>query len=86
MDAEISVPPGTAELFLSTFRTLKCCDLKEFWEALRASDEVQVMNDITGLAAVVMLFSIPLGAIGMYTYYRVNKLRTEEGLAAIARV
>lgn len=43
------------------------------------------MNDITGLAAVVMLFSIPLGAIGMYTYYRVNKLHTEERLAAIAR-
>jgi predicted RNase H-related nuclease YkuK (DUF458 family) len=43
------------------------------------------MNDITGLAAVVMLFSIPLGGMAMYTYYRVNKLRTEEKLAAIAR-
>jgi hypothetical protein len=48
-------------------------------------NEVQIMNDITGLAAVVMLFSIPLGGMAMYTYYRVNKLRTEERLAAIAR-
>ena len=43
------------------------------------------MNDITGLAAVVMLFSIPIVAMAMYTFYRVNKLRTEERLAAIAR-
>src|SRR5579862_59507 len=50
-----------------------------------ASNEVQIMNDITGLAAVVMLFSIPLGGMAMYTYYRVNKLRTEERLAAISR-
>jgi hypothetical protein len=38
---------------------------------------------MTGLVAVVMLFGIPLA--GMYTYYRVRKLRTEERLAAIAR-
>ena len=43
------------------------------------------MNEITGLAAVVMLFSIPIVAMGSYTFYRVNKLRTEERLAAIAR-
>ena len=43
------------------------------------------MGDITGLAAVVMLFSIPILSIAMYTYYRVNKLRTEERLAALAR-
>jgi hypothetical protein len=43
------------------------------------------MGDITGLAAVVMLFSIPIVAIASYTFYRVNKLRTEERLAAIAR-
>ena len=43
------------------------------------------MGDIVGLAAVVMLFAIPLVGIGSYTYYRVNKLRTEERLAAIAR-
>jgi hypothetical protein len=42
-------------------------------------------EDITGLAAVVMLFGIPLTGMGLYTYYRVNKLRTEERLAAIAR-
>ena len=43
------------------------------------------MGDITGLAAVVMLFGIPLAGMGLYTYYRVNKLRTEERMAAIAR-
>lgn len=43
------------------------------------------MGDITGLAAVVMLFSIPIVGIASYTFYRVNKLRTEERLAAIAR-
>jgi hypothetical protein len=43
------------------------------------------MGDITGLAAVVMLFSIPIIGMGLYAYYRVNKLRTEERLAAIAR-
>jgi len=43
------------------------------------------MDDITGLVAVAMFFGIPLGAMGMYTFYRVRKLRTEERLAAIAR-
>lgn len=41
------------------------------------------MNDVTGLVAVMMFLAIPLA--GMYTYYRVRKLRTEERLAAIAR-
>ena len=43
------------------------------------------MGDIVGLAAVIMLFGIPIVGIGSYTFYRVNKLRTEERLAAIAR-
>lgn len=43
------------------------------------------MGDITGLAAVVMVFAIPLTAIATYGYYRVSKLRTEERLAALAR-
>jgi hypothetical protein len=43
------------------------------------------MGDITGLAAIVMVFSIPITAIGTYGYYRVSKLRTEERLAALAR-
>jgi hypothetical protein len=43
------------------------------------------MGDIVGLAAVVMLFGMPMIGMGLYTYYRVNKLRTEERLAAIAR-
>ncbi len=41
------------------------------------------MNDLTGLVAVIMIFGIPLA--GLYTYYRVRKLRTEERLAAMAR-
>lgn len=40
-------------------------------------------DGITGLVAVTMFFGVPLA--GMYTYYRVRKLRTEEKLAAIAR-
>jgi hypothetical protein len=40
-------------------------------------------GNLVGLVAVIMTFGIPLG--GMYTYYRVRKLRTEERLAAIAR-
>jgi len=40
-------------------------------------------GEMIGLAAVVMVLGIPLGA--MYTFYCVKKLRTEERLAAIAR-
>jgi hypothetical protein len=40
-------------------------------------------GDLVGLVAVIMIFGIPVA--GMYTYYRVRKLRTEERLAAIAR-
>ena len=40
-------------------------------------------NNIIGLAAVVLVFAVPLGA--MYTFYRVRKLRTDERLAALAR-
>jgi hypothetical protein len=39
--------------------------------------------DAVGFAAVVMFFAVPLA--GIYAYYRVRKLRTEERLAAIAR-
>ena len=41
------------------------------------------MDDITGLAAVVMLLGMPTAILAMYTFYRVRKLRTEERLAAI---
>ena len=41
------------------------------------------MGEMIGLVAVVMAFGVPVA--GMYTYYRVRKLRTEEKLAAIAR-
>ncbi len=40
-------------------------------------------GNIVGLAAVVMIFGIPMAA--MYTFFRVRKLRSEEQLAAIAR-
>jgi Domain of unknown function (DUF6249) len=41
------------------------------------------MGDTIGLVAVTLFFGVPLA--GMYTYYRVRKLRTEEKLAALAR-
>jgi hypothetical protein len=41
--------------------------------------------DIVGLAAVILVFAIPLTGIATYGYYRVSKLRTEERLAALAR-
>jgi hypothetical protein len=39
--------------------------------------------EIIGFAAVVLSLGIPMA--GMYVYYRIRKLRTEERLAAIAR-
>jgi len=43
------------------------------------------MDGITGLAAVIMIFGMPTAMVGMYFFYRVRKLRTEERLAAIQR-
>ncbi len=43
------------------------------------------MDGITGLAAVIMFLGMPTAIIGMYTFYRVRKLRSEERLAAIQR-
>lgn len=43
------------------------------------------MGDLTGFAAVVLTFAVPLTALCMYTFYRVRKLRTEERLAAMQR-
>jgi hypothetical protein len=40
-------------------------------------------GNFVGLAAVVMIFGIPMAA--MYTFFRVRKLRSEERLAALAR-
>jgi Domain of unknown function (DUF6249) len=40
-------------------------------------------GSVIGLVAVIMIFGIP--PAGMYLYYRVRKLRSEERLAAIAR-
>jgi hypothetical protein len=43
------------------------------------------MEGLSGLAAIVMIFGMPTAALGMYTFYRVRKLRTEERLAAMQR-
>ena len=40
-------------------------------------------GNFVGLAAVIMIFGIPMAA--MYTFFHVRKLRSEERLAAIAR-
>jgi hypothetical protein len=40
-------------------------------------------GNIVGLAAVVLTLGIPVA--GMYTFYRVRKLRTDERIAALAR-
>ena len=40
-------------------------------------------GNFVGLAAVVMIFGIPMAA--MYTFFRVRRLRSEERLAALAR-
>lgn len=40
-------------------------------------------GDLVGLAAVVMTLGIPMA--GLYTFYRVRKLRSDERLAALAR-
>src|SRR3989441_5383069 len=46
-------------------------------------EEASMSDNIVGLAAVIMIFGIPMAA--MYTFYRVRKLRTDERLAALAR-
>jgi len=43
------------------------------------------MDELTGLVAVIMIFGMPTAVLGMYSFYRVRKLRTEERLAAISR-
>ena len=43
------------------------------------------MEELTGLAAVVMFFSLLIAVPGMYTFYRVRKMRSEERLAAMQR-
>jgi hypothetical protein len=40
-------------------------------------------GNFVGLAAVVMIFGIPMAL--MYTVYRIRKLRTDERLTALAR-
>jgi hypothetical protein len=40
-------------------------------------------GNLVGLAAVIMVFGIPMAA--MYTFYHVRKLRTDERMAALAR-
>src|SRR5437588_403325 len=49
------------------------------------SEKETMMDGITGLVAVIMLFGMPTAVLAMYTFYRVRKLRTEERMAAITR-
>jgi hypothetical protein len=49
----------------------------------KSSKEHLMGGDVIGLVAVVLTCGIPLA--GMYTFYRIRKLRTEERLAALAR-
>jgi len=43
------------------------------------------MEGLTGLLAVALFLGMPTAALGMYTFYRVRKLRSEERMAAMAR-
>jgi hypothetical protein len=43
------------------------------------------MDGLTGFAAVVLTFAVPLTALCMYTFYRVRKLRSDERMAAMQR-
>ena len=65
---------------LPVFQTVS--DLQDA-RAARQEMRQAMDGDIIGLVAVIMIFGIPVA--GMYTYYRVRKLRTEERLAALAR-
>jgi hypothetical protein len=42
-------------------------------------------GDLTGLVAIIMVFSFPVALMALYMFYRVNKLRSEERMAALAR-
>lgn len=42
-------------------------------------------DNVVGLAAVVMIFAIPLAAIWAWAWQRGRKFRTDERLAALAR-
>jgi len=43
------------------------------------------MEGLTGFAAVILTFAVPLTALCMYTFYRVRKLRSQERMAAMER-
>jgi hypothetical protein len=43
------------------------------------------MEGLTGLVAVIMFLGMPTAILGMYAFYRVRKLRSEERMAAIQR-
>src|ERR1035438_7791431 len=81
--------PGTLKPCLKTAElssTLPVSQtVSDFQHARAARQETRhgMDGDIIGLVAVIMIFGIPIA--GMYTYYRVRKLRTEERVAALAR-
>jgi hypothetical protein len=49
------------------------------------NEEETIMDGVTGLVAVIMIFGMPTAVLAMYTFYRVRRLRTEERMAAITR-
>src|SRR5438270_9411939 len=66
--------------------TLRTYDCKRIQQHTRPALEGRTLMDgITGLAAIVMVFGMPTAILGMYTFYRVRKLRTEERLAAMQK-
>ena len=69
-----------AELFPRTFVANHDSALRS---NRRQGQEAFMDGNFVGLAAVMMIFGIPMAA--MYTFFRVRKLRSEERLAAIAR-
>jgi hypothetical protein len=66
--------------FFAAFRKSRQGAMAANW---RSHQEAFMDGNFVGLAAVVMVFGIPMAA--MYTFFRVRQLRSEERLAAIAR-
>src|SRR5579871_2452245 len=89
LEAYASPGVGCMELFPRRMRNRWCKRLARQTiqpTALRVGAKRRgAMDGLTGLAAVVMIFGMPTAVLGMYTFYRVRKLRTEERLAAMQR-
>src|SRR6516162_2052748 len=59
---------------------------KRRWHSETVPEKEDGMNgDLEGLVAIIMVFSFPVALMALYMFYRVNKLRSEERMAALAR-